>query len=84
MHTHEFGGELMAGGVSIHPSHVTMMENHDEDAALVYSHITSPQYFMATWETSDTLRPGGLAEQIIETVGARRIAGREKLALAQS
>ena len=69
MHTAEFGGDLMAGGVSIHPSHVSMMENHGEDAAEVYSHITSPQYFMATGETSDSLRPGGLAEEILETVG---------------
>ena len=68
MHTAEFGGDLMAGGVSIHPSHVSMMENHGEDAAEVYRHITSPQYFMATGETSDSLRPGGLAEEILETV----------------
>ena len=68
MHTHEFGGDLMAGGVSVHPSHVSMMDTNGEDAAEIYSHITSPQYFMATGETSDTVRPGGLAEEIIETV----------------
>ena len=68
MHTAEFGGDLMAGGVSVHPSHVSMMETNGEDAAEVYSHITSPQYFMATPDTPDSLRPGGLAEDIIETV----------------
>ena len=39
-----------------------------EDAATIYSNIRSPQYFMATSDTSDTLRPGGLADQLIETV----------------
>ena len=68
MHTHEFGGDLMAGGVSVHPSHVMLMNTNGEDTELIYSHITSPQYFMTTWDTSDTLRPGGLAENTLETV----------------
>ena len=64
-----FGGfGLMSGGVSIHPGHPGVMANYGEDEAGVYSHITSPQYFMATPDTPDSLRPGGLAEDIIETV----------------
>ena len=64
----ELGGDLMRGGVSLHPSHPPMMADAGEDAATIYSNIRSPQYFMATSDTSDTLRPGGLADQLIETV----------------
>ena len=67
----ELGGDLMRGGVSLHPSHPPMMAEAGEDAATIYSNIRSPQYFMATSDTSDTLRPGGLADQLIETVRRR-------------
>ena len=42
------------------------MEMAGEDEATVYSNIRSPQYFMDTPDSSDTVRPGGLAEQTIE------------------
>ena len=69
IHTHVFGGDLMRGGVSIHPGHPTQMATEGEDEAALYSHITAPQYFMATPDSSNHVRPGGLADQIIETVG---------------
>ena len=62
------GFGLMSGGVSIHPGHVGVMVDNGEDEAGVYSRITSPQYFMATPDTPDSLRPGGLAEDNMETV----------------
>jgi len=63
-----FGGfGLMSGGVSIHPGHPGVMAEYGEDEAEVYSHISSPQYFMATPDTPESLRPGGLAEVTIET-----------------
>ena len=37
-----------------------------EDEAAVYSNITSPQYFMLTPDSPDSVRPGGLAQQIIK------------------
>ena len=37
-----------------------------EDEAEVLSTIRSPQYFMATPDSDESCRPGGLAEQIIE------------------
>ena len=36
-----------------------------EDEASVYSTIQSPQYFMATPDSDESCRPGGLAEQTI-------------------
>ena len=67
----EFGGfGLMIGGVSIHPGHPGVMETYGEDEAGVYSHVTGPQYFMDTPDTPDTLRPGGLADDVIETVSS--------------
>ena len=62
----DFG--LISAGVSLHPGHPGVMETYGEDEAEVYSHVTSPQYFMATPDTPDSLRPGGLADQLIETV----------------
>merc|ERR1712098_206177 len=67
IHTHVFGGDLMRGGVSIHPGHPTQMATEGEDEGALYSHITAPQYFMATPDSSNQVRPGGLADQIIET-----------------
>ena len=58
----------MRGGVSIHPGHPTQMATEGEDEGALYSHITAPQYFMATPDSSNHVRPGGLADQIIETV----------------
>ena len=37
-----------------------------EDEAAVYSNITSPQYFMLTPDSPNSVRPGGLAQQIIK------------------
>ena len=71
IHTHVFGGDLMRGGVSIHPGHPTQMATEGEDEGALYSHITAPQYFMATPDSSNHVRPGGLADQIIKTVGTR-------------
>ena len=47
-----------------------MMENTGEDEANIYSRIHSPQYFMATPDSTDSVRPGGLADQIIEEVSS--------------
>ena len=37
-----------------------------EDEAAFYSNITSPQYFMVTPDSPNSVRPGGLAQQIIK------------------
>ena len=68
IHTSVFGGDLMRGGVGIHPGHPMMMEINGEDEGLLYSEIRSPQYFMATPDSYDSVRPGGLADQLIEEV----------------
>ena len=43
-----------------------LMRMAGEDEAGVLSTIRSPQYFMATPDSDESCRPGGLAEQIIE------------------
>ena len=60
--------DLMKGGVSIHPAHVGLIEDNGEDEEVLYQNIRSPQYFMDTPDSPDSIRPGGLAEQMIETV----------------
>merc|ERR1711936_76782 len=57
---------LVKAGVGIHPSHPELMVMAGEDEATVYSNIQSPQYFMATPDSSASVRPGGLAEETIE------------------
>ena len=42
------------------------MEMFGEDEANIYSRVHAPQYFMATPDSTDSVRPGGLADQIIE------------------
>lgn len=66
--THTSGDSmgLVKAGVSIHPGHPELMLLFGEDEAMVYSTIRSPQYFMATPDSSDSVRPGGLASQVIE------------------
>ena len=68
MHSAAESEGLMVGGVSIHPSHPPLMANAGEDETTVYQAITSPQYFMDTPDSADSVRPGGLASTIIESV----------------
>ena len=70
VHAAAESGGLVTGGVSIHPSHPPLMAMNGEDEAAVYRNISSPQYFMATPGDSDTVRPGGLASSIMQTVGS--------------
>ena len=82
IHTSADSMGLVKAGVGIHPSHpgadhfghevphvtslTELMEMTGEDEATVYSTIQSPQYFMATPDSSASVRPGGLAEETIE------------------
>ena len=44
------------------------MGSANEDEAATYAMIDTPQFFMVTPDTAETVRKGGLASIIIETV----------------
>ena len=69
MHASASGVGFIKGGVSIHPAHPGLMESADEDEASIYSKIKSPQSFMDTPDSSETVREDGLASQVIDNVG---------------
>ena len=68
VHADESGQDIMRGGVSLHPSHPMIMTRNGEDEEEVYQSISTPQYFMNTPDMGDSVRSGGLADNIIETV----------------
>jgi len=67
MHTSASGVSFMKGGVSLHPAHPALMQAAGEDETETYSLIASPQFFMDTPDSADSVREGGLASSIIET-----------------
>ena len=58
----------MKGGIYFHPSHPGLMTMAGEDEAAIYATISSPQAFMDTPDSAASVRDGGLASDIIETV----------------
>merc|ERR1712215_578663 len=66
MHASASGVGFIKGGVSIHPAHPGLMESANEDEASIYSKIESPQSFMDTPDSSETVREDGLASQVID------------------
>ena len=73
MHTHSAAEseDLMVGGVSIHPSHPLLMATAGEEEKAVYQSISTPQYFMDTPDSFPSVRPGGLASNILESVSIK-------------
>jgi len=67
IHTSASGAGFMKGGVSIHPAHPGLMEKAGEAEEEYYSLVESPQFFMATSDSADSVRKGGLAEKTIQT-----------------
>jgi len=67
IHTSASFATFMSGGVSIHPAHPGLMENAGEDETETYSMISTPQFFMDTPDSAESVREGGLASTIIET-----------------
>ena len=45
-----------------------LMQSSNEDEAATYAMIDTPQYFMDTPDSAESVREGGLANMIIETV----------------
>jgi len=67
IHTSASFAPFMSGGVSIHPSHPGLMQLAGEDEAETYSMISTPQFFMDTPDSVESVREGGLASTIIQT-----------------
>ena len=65
---HMSASPLVKGAIYFHPSHPASMANAGEDEAEVYRQIGSPQAFMDTPDSAPSVRPGGLASQILQTV----------------
>merc|ERR1719474_1291603 len=64
--------EIIAG-VTIHPSHSTMIPNLGEDEATILGQVTAPQLIMPTKTDSDNVQPGGLDETILREQGVEVI-----------
>ena len=45
-----------------------LMGSANEDEAATYAMIDTPQYFMDTPDSAESVRAGGLASMVIETV----------------
>ena len=62
---------VVKAGFSIHPSHVALMANLDEDETAIYEGIQergSAQYFGNTPSETNNTAAGGLADSIIDKV----------------
>jgi len=64
--------EIIAG-VTIHPSHSTMIPNLGEDEATILGQVTAPQLILPTKTDSDNVQPGGLDETILREQGVEVI-----------
>jgi hypothetical protein len=65
---HFSANQLVKGGIYYHPSHPGLMAGAGEDEAEAYRQISSPQAFMDTPDSDPSVREGGLASKILETV----------------
>jgi len=61
------GASFMKGGVSLHPAHPGLMESAGEDETETYAMIDTPQFFMDTPDSAESVREGGLASTVIGT-----------------
>ena len=69
LHTSE--DPMVTAGVSMHPSNWYYMEFLEEEEAPLYEAVgDEPQYFANTFDVPDTLRPGGIADELIDTVSS--------------
>ncbi len=74
---HASADALVRAGFSGHPYHPNVMSDYGEDEEAQYELINGvggAQYFFPTPGDSDTLRPGGLAEQTLDVVKATNSA----------
>ena len=62
---------LVKAGFSVHPSHVSHMEDFGESEEDIYQGMQdngNVQYFGNTPDTGNSTRPGGLADSILDPV----------------
>ena len=67
---------LVRAGFSVHPSHVGILADFGEAEGPIYLDINAngaAQYLGPTPDTSENLRPGGLADASIELVSKNKI-----------
>ena len=67
---------LVRAGFSVHPSHVGIMADFGEAEGPIYLDINAngaAQYLGPTPDSSENLRPGGLADASIELVSKNKI-----------